>query len=89
MKGFDFMIKNYSLVDLMAITLVPIETTDDANRYVQAVVEISDRLHTFTLAYYDMTRRFLEYVEMYHNTKQSIYMVKALHIMSLYAEENR
>ena len=83
------MIKKYSMVDLMAITLTPIETIDDANRYVQAVVEISDRLHDFTLAYYDMTRRFLEYVETYHNTKNSIYMVKALHIMSLFAEENR
>lgn len=79
----------YSLLDLMAFTLSPIETATDANRYVQAINEILNRLPSLTLTYQDMLERFIEYVDMYHNTKNTSCMIKALSIMSLYAEENK
>ena len=77
----------YSLLDLMALTLAPIETADDANKYVQAVNEILNRIDTLTCN--DMIKRFIEYVDMYHSTKNTSCMIKALSVMSLYAEENK
>ena len=84
MKGLDLM-KKYSLLDLMAIALSPIETADDASRYVQAINEILNRIDTLT-TYHDMIERFIEYNDMYHTTKNVSYMIKALNIMLFYAE---
>lgn len=80
------MLKNSSLLDLMLVCVAPIYTIDDAQKYVQAVVEISNRRNSMVSEDYGITERFLNYCEMYHNTKNNIYLRKALHLISWYAE---
>lgn len=83
MKGLDLM-KNLTMVELMLVCLTPQLEVDNACQYVKAVCEIVNRTERLTREQRNVVEGFLEECQMWHNTKDNMWLVAALDHLNTY-----
>lgn len=83
MKGLDLM-KNLTLTELMLICLAPQLEVDNAFQYVKAVCEIVNRTEHLTREQRNVVEGFLEECQMWHNTKDSMWVESAIDHLNTY-----
>jgi hypothetical protein len=80
------MMNNYPLAGLMAIALNPIIDMETASRHVEALCEIMNRRKNLPFLVGESMKNYCEYVERYLNTKDELYLKKALEIFYHYLD---
>ena len=80
------MMNNYPLAGLMAIALNPIIDMETADRHVEALCEIMNRRKNLPFLVGESMKDYCEYVELYFDTKNELYLKKALKIFYYYLD---
>ena len=76
--------KKLTMVELMLICLTPQLEVDNACHYVKAVCEIVNRIELLTREQRNVIEGFLEECQMWHSTKDSMWLESAIDRLNTY-----
>lgn len=78
------MMKKLTLTQLMLICLTPQIEIENCQQYVKAVSEIVNRIEHLTEGTKSIVESFLEECQMWHNTKDNMWLTLALDDLNAY-----